>query len=124
MKPSKKTKQKQLLTVRELKTWLDGYCSAHGKDWSPTPEQWHMIQDKIFNLNEDGDTSTPSRNQQGVVVAPYGGNVYTPQAPMASSTVELRPSLIGVTDQPAFVPSEHGALKTPNGESGGPSSFA
>ncbi len=52
-KAQKKTKTIKTLTVRELKTWLDGYCSAHGDEWSPSPDQWNLIKDKLFSL-EDG----------------------------------------------------------------------
>lgn len=47
---AKKIKTK--LTVKELQTWIDGYCSAHEHDWAPTLEQWRMIKDKIFMLIE------------------------------------------------------------------------
>lgn len=46
-------KSKKTLTINELKTWLDGYCSAHESTWCPTLEQWNMIKEKIFALSED-----------------------------------------------------------------------
>lgn len=138
-KNTKKSKGiKNLVTVRELKTWLDGYCSAHGEGWSPTSEQWEMIRDKIFSLEESND-------------APYTGGFHAPYdvaplqkppagpVPRAGTPVAIPPqfavgesgalsagppSVIGATDRPAIIHKD-GKLKTPDKlDAGGPSDFA
>lgn len=85
----KKTKKKsvnnkQLLTVRELKTWLDGYCSAHDNTWSPSLEQWELIRDKIFSLQENRHTEVnnypainPSAIKQPPIQTFRGAEEYT-----------------------------------------------
>lgn len=66
-----KAKEKKLISIKDLKTWLDGYCSAHGDDWSPTPEQWKMIKTKIFALDDTAPTAqhtTAPASTYGTVV--------------------------------------------------------
>lgn len=60
-KPKKPVVKK--ITINELKTWLDGYCSAHGDGWAPDAVQWAMIKDKIFALKEGVDHQYPSQPQ-------------------------------------------------------------
>lgn len=47
------TKKKQTYTLSEFKTWLDGYCSAHPSEWSPSAEQWKLISEKLFSIVEE-----------------------------------------------------------------------
>lgn len=53
MSVKRKTKKSQKYTLNEFKTWLDGYCSAHPDNWSPTADQWKLISEKLFSIVED-----------------------------------------------------------------------
>lgn len=128
------------LSVRELKTWLDGYCSAQGSDWAPTPEQWKMILNKILSLNETlpdeevDDTTQRTKNKKQRVTLPalppqFGAQTqqFPPQfaPPVAAHEPAPFGGMIGATDRPTVIPGKSGALKTPDkGEAGGPSDFA
>jgi len=39
-------------SVSEFQTWLDGIMEFQESGWSPTPEQWKSIYQKIQNLKE------------------------------------------------------------------------
>lgn len=39
-------------TVSEFQTWLDGIMEFQESGWSPSPEQWKAIYQKIQNLKE------------------------------------------------------------------------
>lgn len=136
---------KNLVTVRELKTWLDGYCSAHGVGWSPTPEQWEMIRDKIFSLQEGEATPYTGQFESPYVVAPLQSlpNGPVPRASMSAVMPQSLPpppqqfmtsegdalsspphSMVGATDRPAIIHKD-GKFKTPDKlDAGGPSDFA
>jgi hypothetical protein len=129
-KQSKKTKGIQnLVTVREIKTWLDGYCSAHEKDWSPNPEQWAMIRDKIFSLQDEDNAPQFTAPTMPMMMPPvnygYSGHAAMPMHPQNSGMMhQSDSSMISVSDTPTMVQGTNGALKTPNSESGKPSAFA
>lgn len=134
----KKTKlNKKKLTVGELKTWLDGYCSAHGDGWSPTAEQWKLIQDKIFSLDEGGGSveagyaqpSYPSQNPPRAAPSAAPVNL-PPQFPSGLDNSAPRPAapvesnVVGLSNRPGVI-NKDGKLITPNkDEAGGPSDFA
>lgn len=119
---NKKTAIANKMTVRELKTWLDGYCSAHTEDWTPSQEQWKIIKNKIFELIETDSSKQSASFTQPQYIPPstqllpapmFSGNNPTPQQP------QPLPS-----SRPAFAHSTSGALKTPDGVmSGGNSEF-
>lgn len=130
------------MSIRELKTWLDGYCSALGDDWSPTPDQWKMIKDKIFSLEDSEPLRIPSKPQPSrqsppfgnipygpiVEVNPYGGNNpdFQPPLPMPPEILPTRPqSIVGLTSAPALI-NEGGVMRMPSNVDGkhGPSGFA
>jgi len=131
-----KTKKttKTLVSVRELKTWLDGYCSAHGKEWSPTPEQWNLIKGKIFSL-DDSNSQYPAPVHAPVRHAPveatYPHETVTGGV-QRSSTIEA-PSYegysgggtVGVSERPTMYQKD-GKLVMPSSldDAGGPSAFA
>lgn len=136
-KTTKKNKgMSHLVTVRELKTWLDGYCSAHGDGWSPTPAQWEMIRDKIFSLQDGDELAEPPKYH-----TPYPVQASVPPAqpiPRAATPVTMPQQIlsdgnamsappsgfVGATDRPAIIHKD-GKLKTPDKlDSGGPSDFA
>lgn len=138
----KKNKTPVLVTVKELKTWLDGYCSAHGDGWSPTPDQWEMIKNKIFSLEDNGQLSASSPASGSPVAYP---GVRTPVAPQHRAGIVLQPEaeyqasldaagsygangaqLVGATERPTFLRGKDGAAKTPDNMSEVtlPSSFA
>lgn len=120
---------KNLLTVRELKTWLDGYCSAHGDDWSPSPEQWNIIKNKIFSLNESNEKDDAKDDVKYAIPMPANNSSPTifPQFPIRRSeeNSSLPEGRIGLSEVPPMVVGQGGALKTPDkGVAGGPSDFA
>lgn len=53
-----KTKSKPRLSVQEFQTWLQGIMEFQSDDWSPNPEQWNAIYDKIMNLKTDDTVIT------------------------------------------------------------------
>lgn len=122
---------KNLLTVRELKTWLDGYCSAHSDDWSPTPEQWELIKTKIFSLEESVTENQDHKHvQYGKTNMPAPGTPVTfPQQLIRSRQDSFGQSTegepVGLTNRPSMLVGQNGSLKTPDkAEPGGPSDFA
>ena len=136
---AKKNKTPVLVTVKELKTWLDGYCSAHGAGWSPTPEQWEMIKNKIFSLEEDGLAGYASAGVSPVnypgVRTPAGAAVrpglltqeqYEASLDAAGSYGANGAQLVGATGRPTFLQGKDGSVKTPDNMSDVtlPSSFA
>jgi hypothetical protein len=118
---SKVTKKASIkkITVNELKTWLDGYCSAHGDGWAPDAAQWAMIKEKIFALKEGVDPQH-SNPQMTAPPRPAPQPVYQPQfsapsfgAPGASLTLpEPAPVAPGQFGPSPAVPGQ--TIKTPN----------
>lgn len=53
-----KAKSKPRLSVQEFQTWLQGIMEFQNDDWSPNPQQWNAIYDKIMNLKTDETVST------------------------------------------------------------------
>jgi len=43
---------KKKLTIPEFKTWLEGLMTLKDEDWSPSPDEWKIICDKLENLKE------------------------------------------------------------------------
>lgn len=58
MSNANKSKTKVKLTVQEFQTWLQGIMEFQDSDWSPNPEQWNAIFDKIMNLKVEEGVST------------------------------------------------------------------
>lgn len=124
------------MSLRELKTWLDGYCSALGEDWSPSAEQWKMIKDKIFSLDEleEKPKSMGKTGNQPIIpihrgpiieVPNYYGPDFDPPPPMSHEVLPQPPKrATGLTNKPAFVQGKDGALRMPDGEAGETSGFA
>lgn len=134
-----KKNAKGTLSVRELKTWLDGYCSAQGSDWAPTPEQWKMILSKILSLREAlpdeelDESNQRVKSKRTKVVLPtlppqfVPAPQFQPQFSSAPPAHDPAPygGMVGATDRPTVLPGKGGALKTPDkGDAGGPSDFA
>lgn len=59
---TKTQKNKKKISVMELLTWLDGYCSAHDENWAPSLEQWLMIKEKIFSLEMNSQSEKHNDN--------------------------------------------------------------
>lgn len=134
---------KKILTVGELKTWLDGYCSAHDDDWTPTADQWNMIKDKVFSLADNAPSapvyampSAPAPRQMPQQNPPMpaptypGAGAALPPPPSSLSEAGGQPTtnasggMIGVSDRPASIVRD-GKIVTPNKDTpGGPSDFA
>lgn len=133
VKPSSK---KTPLTVRELQTWLDGYCSAHENDWSPTSEQWKLIKGKIFALAEEAPVVHNNVNTTYAPNAAYAPKPAGTTTMPVQSTVEApsygemagygsnRNEMVGLSDRPAMI-NKNGTLVMPSSDVvGGPSGFA
>lgn len=122
----KKTKLTPI-TLGEFKTWLDGYCSAQEDTWTPSLEQWELIKNKFFSIEEEKLVGLPPQlHQTNSYDQQYGGQVYT-QLPQNNAT-NLVPQRIAqppVVSQhkPPMVVSEKGNLRTTDSESGEPSAF-
>jgi hypothetical protein len=129
--------KKSPLTVRELQTWLDGYCSAHESDWSPTSEQWKLIKGKIFALSDqvapvvvNNVAAAPMRYapnpaEKTAEARTVHTNVETPYGEMPGyGAGSLGKNTVGLSDRPAMI-NKNGTLVMPStDEVGGPSSFA
>lgn len=149
---SQNKQAKKILTVGELKTWLDGYCSAHDDNWTPTADQWNMIRDKIFSLDEGSNNVAPPAPVYAVPSAPNGpiprqhspspspppqysgAGAKLPPPPSSlsadggsssdASTSGNSGGVVGLSDRPATIMRD-GKIITPNKETaGGPSDFA
>jgi len=48
---TRKRRQKQ--TLKEFKAWLQGVEELQPEDWSPNPDQWKLIRDKINGIIEE-----------------------------------------------------------------------
>lgn len=76
------TKKKQTYTLSEFKTWLDGYCSAHPSEWSPSAEQWKLISEKLISIVEE----EPEVREQPRFIPPMP--VHNPYNPPAQGPIE------------------------------------
>lgn len=111
-----KAKSKPRLSVQEFQTWLQGIMEFQNDDWSPNPQQWSAIYDKIMNLKTDETVSTTNisaasirkiedvlqeqlRNFRGSSVA--AGERYQ-NPPLESNPAPMRPvqGSGGLFDQP------------------------
>lgn len=43
----------EIRTAREMKVWLAALEEFQGDNWCPSHDQWSVIRDKIYGLNED-----------------------------------------------------------------------
>lgn len=132
----KKTNSPVLVTVKEMKTWLDGYCSAHDTKWSPTPEQWKMIKGKIFSLEDTQSVYTQPSAPIGNVVYPTQNNSQAQPRRGMVSEVDYEASLESAgsygadgakvlgAERPAFTKGPNGGLKTPDNMSDVPTPSA
>lgn len=139
-KPKSAKKAKPQLTVNELQTWLDGYCSAHGAEWAPTLEQWKIIKGKIFSLSDEerpsapvyANTYNPEYDQNRPAdsyTRPVNYNnpahgVTTIEMPSYESSIGRE--MVGVSDRPAMTVKGDGTLVMPSNfdDKLPPSSFA
>lgn len=125
MKTTKKVPVEPL-TVTDLKTWLDGYCSAQPGKWTPTAAQWKLIKSKIFALEESQAVTYAA---QPFPIQPqyetnYGGH---PSSMMGGDTGGMSSgidrSVVGLTNTPGIIMAD-GKMKTPDGGTvGGKSDF-
>lgn len=47
------------ISVREFRMWLQGVEEMQDDDWTPSPQQWKRIRDKINNI--DGNAATVTK---------------------------------------------------------------
>lgn len=74
------------ISAKEIKAWLRGIQEFQPKNWTPSPEQWNTIREKIFNLIESDTDMAAMSNvkapREAVQAAPYyaspGYDNYTP----------------------------------------------
>lgn len=102
------TKKKQTYTLSEFKTWLDGYCSAHPNEWSPSAEQWKLISEKLFSIVEEEEPQPPR-----FAPPPPAYNPPYPQVPVeyprpqfASNTTSLDSQPMESSTVAALTPSD------------------
>ena len=121
----KKKTPKAGMTLGELKTWLDGYCSAQGSDWSPSPQQWKLIKNKILSVVESETVEPVYATAPNFPQQPQRTSYVEPQQFTGSSPERpLEHGVVGVTNNPTMIMHD-GKLKTPDkGTAGGPSDFA
>lgn len=53
-------KKKGSNTLEMFKAWLSGVEEMQGPDWTPSPEQWKKIRDKIENIEEEVPQAVPA----------------------------------------------------------------
>lgn len=46
-------KKKNGLTLDMFKAWLQGVEEMQGPDWTPSPEQWRKIREKLEQIEEE-----------------------------------------------------------------------
>ena len=125
MTKTKTKAPKRQMSIGELKTWLDGYCSAQGNDWSPTPQQWKLIKNKILSVVEDTLSAQPIQNYTHAPVQYTGRHsVVTPQEFSNNGGRPLEHTVVGVTGSPAVIMNGDNMKLPDKGTPGGPSDFA
>ena len=113
----KKKGPRKKVKLADFKSWLDGFCSAQNEDWVPNREQWEMIKNKIFNLEE---WSMPPQEQHYVRTANPNSSTGMP----AGFRLPPHPAVAPV-EQPVQAPSSlapvkrDGKVVTPNIDSSG-----
>ena len=87
-KPRRSRKKKISLT--EFKAWLEGVEELHPADWSPTPEQWKLIRDKIQCIVEPDPepVTAPQPHMPTPPGGPFIRNATTPPGEVQQSTLE------------------------------------
>ena len=63
-KKVKKEYTNDTVSVKQIKDWLRGILEFQKEDWSPNPEQWETIKNKIFNLDETETIQQQYQQQQ------------------------------------------------------------
>lgn len=133
-KTTRRRSKVQTTTLREFKTWLDGYCSAQENGWTPSVEQWNLIKEKMFAIEEDDSPQyqMPPQYQQMQPMKHHAPQMNL--APMMPEPIPVNSQLsqpqAQIVDQrnaprskPALLATEDGKLRMPPSESGDPSSF-
>lgn len=48
------------ISVREFRMWLQGVEEMQDDDWTPSPQQWKRIRDKINNIDDTVPAAKPA----------------------------------------------------------------
>lgn len=73
-------KKKEIKTIAELKTYIEGAVEFNPEEWSPSKAQWDMIVEMIMNIDEEPVI------QQVVAPAPQTYRGGTGEAPVSVQT--------------------------------------
>lgn len=103
-----KTKTFAPMTMVEFKAWLKGIEDMQPDNWSPTPDQWAVIKQRLDSvIATEGNVQHTGGYDQGLLVEP-NLNLYQP------------PSLVPIQPQPnietlltqrsAINPTENGGI--------------
>ena len=84
-------KKKSGNSLEMFKAWLSGVEEMQGPDWTPSPEQWKKIRDKIENIEEEVQQVAPIVQTN------------IPQFPISIPQLTAQPAYISSGLQPASV---------------------
>lgn len=122
----------KLLTLNQFKSWLEGVEEMQGEDWTPSPEQWKKIRNKISLMFDDNANDLESlvrrvvattqslitvNSNDGQVRTTYQSNNGSDVAPRQfiennSSPLVIPPGGSGLDNPTSGIPLP--AVKTPN----------
>ena len=89
-------KRKEIKTIAELKTYIEGAVEFNPEEWAPSKEQWDMIVEMIMNIEEEPVI-------QQVVAAPTGP-IHRGGTGEAPVSVQQGPSMMSSTLEDADNP--------------------
>lgn len=110
------------ITIGEFKSWLQGIKDMLGEDWTPNPEQWKRICEKIEKLKDapasagEASVKPPLTFSNGAPVgyqppAPARGPV-TPAGPSSLATGPTIPQMPQMVHSPGGMPVLKGPIAT------------
>ena len=119
--------KRKRITLSEFRAWLQGVEELQPKGWSPNPEQWKLIRDKIDAVVETKAQVVEQTHAQNAGQTPVfrpnmprpTGQVFIPPPPPVPGGVPSDAVVTGVAPRLGNLGPAEGV-----GAPGGPSSFA
>ncbi len=114
-------KQKNLMTLREFKMWLQGVEEMQPDDWSPDSNQWAKIREKINQLDDTPVQETINNSQSFYPESRYAEPSQLNQTFQSTVAIPPIPPVIAPPPNRAFMtgtgqPAQAPAIDTSNGQ--------
>jgi hypothetical protein len=114
--------EKNTISVREFKMWLQGVEEMQEPNWIPTSAQWAKIRDKINCITDEPPVQQQAAAPLRLASPPAISQVHT-NAPPNMPVAPAGPSSLSMPPRPAMPPNAMfggiGAIKTPDIDTSG-----